>query len=481
MDLRELRQKITELEKLRSTSSDLEKQIKQAMSLLNATLESTADGLLVVDNLGKVVRYNEKFLKMWRIPQRLAEQNDDKTLLDFVLNQLRDPESFLNKVRYLYSHNEEDSTDVIEFKDGRIFERYSQPQKIENKIVGRVWSFRDITAHMQAKKALEKSNAESEAIFNSIVDAAIVVDTQRRIVRINPAFTRLFGYGPEELKGRTTEMLYAEGTDYGMIDQKYYRAGAAPKEEPIYEVSYRRRDGTVFPAETMGARIICPKGTVIGYIEIHRDITGRKQTEELLRESEERFRRIFEDGPLGMIIAAPDYTVLHANKAICELLGYTEQELIGLSIEDITFPEDRDKSMKLSGQALKGEIPVFQMEKRYFRKNSEGIWINLTVTTIHDQRGKVLYAIGMIEDISKRKLAEQQREKLISELQEALAEIRRLRGILPICASCKKIRDDKGYWNQLEVYIRDHSEAEFSHVICPECAKKLYPDVDTKG
>ena len=75
-----------------------------------------------------------------------------------------------------------------------------------------------------------------------------------------------------------------------------------------------------------------------------------------------------------------------------------------------------------------------------------------------------------------RHLAEEEREKLIRELQEALAKVKTLTGLLPICASCKKIRDDKGYWNQIEVYIRDHSEAEFSHGICPDCMKKLYPD-----
>jgi len=75
------------------------------------------------------------------------------------------------------------------------------------------------------------------------------------------------------------------------------------------------------------------------------------------------------------------------------------------------------------------------------------------------------------------KRAEEAREKLICELQEALANIKILRGMLPICSSCKKIRDDKGYWNQIESYIRDHTEAEFTHGICPECMKKLYPDL----
>jgi PAS domain-containing protein len=84
--------------------------------------------------------------------------------------------------------------------------------------------------------------------------------------------------------------------------------------------------------------------------------------------------------------------------------------------------------------------------------------------------------VGFFTDITERKLAEEAREKLIHEIQDALAQIKKLSGLLPICASCKKIRDDKGYWNQIESYIRDHSEAEFSHGICPDCMKKLYPN-----
>jgi hypothetical protein len=83
-------------------------------------------------------------------------------------------------------------------------------------------------------------------------------------------------------------------------------------------------------------------------------------------------------------------------------------------------------------------------------------------------------------DITERKQAEEERERLIGELQEALAEVKTLSGLLPICASCKSIRDDQGYWQQIEAYIRDHSEAEFSHSVCPECARKLYPEIFDK-
>jgi hypothetical protein len=89
--------------------------------------------------------------------------------------------------------------------------------------------------------------------------------------------------------------------------------------------------------------------------------------------------------------------------------------------------------------------------------------------------------IGLREEITERKQTEEQRDKLIVDLQKTLSEVKTLRGFLPICSNCKKIRDDKGYWNQIESYIRDRSEAEFSHGICPECAKKLYPDMDLYG
>jgi PAS domain S-box-containing protein len=206
--------------------------------------------------------------------------------------------------------------------------------------------------------------------------------------------------------------------------------------------------------------------------------TGATESEHLegkLRESEERFRRIFEDGPLGMIIAGPDYKILKANRAICKMLGYAEAELLGRSIGEITHVEDIEKSADLSKQLLYGEVPLFQLEKRYVKKTGETLWVNLTVAAIRGQKGEVLYALGMVEDISRRKLAELERERLVRDLQQALDKIKALRGLLPMCAWCKKIRNDKGYWQKVEIYIQEHSDASFTHGICPECLNKVDP------
>ncbi len=131
-----------------------EKELEKTISLHTATLEATGDGVLVVDREGKVVNYNQNFADMWGIPQSVLDSGDDNRLLEFVLNQLKDPHNFLKKVRELYSQPDTVSKDFIEFKDGRIYRRYSQPMWIGERIEGRVWSFRDVTERKQMEKTL---------------------------------------------------------------------------------------------------------------------------------------------------------------------------------------------------------------------------------------------------------------------------------------------------------------------------------------
>lgn len=119
--------------------------LADAVWLLRATLEATADGLIVVDRVGKITAYNDQFLKLWHIPPELASQRRDDLLLEFVLEQLTDPEGFLRNVHHLYAQPERESFDVLAFKDGRVFERLSRPQRVEGEVVGRVWSFRDVS------------------------------------------------------------------------------------------------------------------------------------------------------------------------------------------------------------------------------------------------------------------------------------------------------------------------------------------------
>jgi signal transduction histidine kinase/HAMP domain-containing protein len=140
----------------------VERRLKKSYSMLSATLESTADGILVVDKVGRIVSFNQIFVKMWDIPKYFAELRDDNLGLEFILSRSKNPENFLKKVRTLYDQSESVSQDILEFKDERIFELYSQPHRIDGKSVGRVWSFRDVTERKQAEDAIRKLNEELE-------------------------------------------------------------------------------------------------------------------------------------------------------------------------------------------------------------------------------------------------------------------------------------------------------------------------------
>ena len=120
---------------------------------------------------------------------------------------------------------------------------------------------------------------------------------------------------------------------------------------------------------------------------------------------------------------------------------------------------------------------VRHLETMRVRKDGQVVEVSLSISPIRDQAERVVGVSTIARDISERKRTEAERERLLGELQAALAQVKALRGLLPICANCKMIRDDKGRWNQIEIYIRDHSEATFTHGLCPECSRRLYPQL----
>jgi PAS domain S-box-containing protein len=165
--------------------------------------------------------------------------------------------------------------------------------------------------------------------------------------------------------------------------------------------------------------------------------------------------------------------IIDANNRAFESYGYHRDELIGMDVRNLRSPEERS--------LLEGVFKQLDEQKGLFiqtvhqRKDGTRFPIEASLRLI-EVEGERFYQ-SIIRDITRRKQAEAEREKLIGELQEALAQVKTLSGLVPICASCKKIRDDSGYWNQIELYIEKHSTAEFSHSICPECARKLYPQL----
>jgi PAS domain S-box-containing protein len=180
----------------------------------------------------------------------------------------------------------------------------------------------------------------------------------------------------------------------------------------------------------------------------------------------------------GLIITDLNGTIRFANPAFCKMFDYSHDDIIDKNAADLfSTTEVRTFSDVVAivdiSKNVSQEFVVESKEGRSFV-------VEVTASNVTSSSGELAGRMASFIDITKRKEIEADREELISKLQDALKKIKTLRGIIPICAACKKIRDDKGYWNQLENYIREHSEAVFSHGICPECTARLYPDLDDK-
>ncbi|MFH0990051.1 MAG: PAS domain S-box protein [bacterium] len=336
-----------------------EESLKQSVSLLQATLESTTDGILVVDRSGKITSYNTQFSEMWKVPDEVVASRDDDRALNCVLEQLKNPEAFISKVRELYAQPDASSYDVLDFKDGRIFERYSRPQRVDGKPVGRVWSFRNVTERERMEMVLIASELELRRVWEGSFDGMRVVDGEGTILMVNEAYCAMTGKGREELVGKPISIITVESQQQHILERHKQRFSSGTI-EPRAEKQLELWDGRKIWFEVSNSPIEI-EGQPKRILSIFRDVTVRKQAEIALGE------------------------------AITE------------------------------------------------------------------------------------------REKLIQELQSALDNIRTLQGLLPICSTCKKIRDDQGFWNQVEGYISKHTEVTFTHGICPECAKKLYGDLYEKA
>jgi PAS domain S-box-containing protein len=167
-------------------------------------------------------------------------------------------------------------------------------------------------------------------------------------------------------------------------------------------------------------------GEFAGYIGSGIDITERTRVDEALRESEERFRKVFEEGPLGLALVGRDYRFVKVNTALCQMVGYSEASLLQMTFADITYPDDLRADVELAERLFSGEIPFYTLRKRYVKKKGEIIWINLTGSIVHDKDGAPIYGLAMIEDITEVKHAQEVENRLASDLASSRDEIRAL-------------------------------------------------------
>ena len=290
-----------------------------------------------------------------------------------------------------------------------------------------------------------------------------------------PAWRKFTGQGEEEVKGMGwSKALHPDDVEHTM--QLWNKAVTT---KSAYEVEYRIRkyDGVYRHFLTRSVPVFKKDGSIHEWVGTCIDITDRKRAEGALKKSELKYRTLIESSTDAILLLDVERNIVTCNQAFLNLFGYQKGEIEGRSIRIIHPSDESFHSFGKTAYPVIARSGFFRTEWGFTHKDGIISPAETVTSAIKLPDGSITGYIAIIRDITERKGAEEEREKLIHELQEALANIKTLRGLLPICSHCKKIRDDKGYWNQIESYIRDHSGAEFTHGMCPECMKKLYPDL----
>ncbi len=326
-----------------------------------------------------------------------------------------------------------------------------------------------------AQDITERKYAEDRLrlFFTAVEDApdgVQIVDLSGRIIYSNKAVQKIYGFSPEEYLGRHVSEMNADPEFAGKVILPAIRETG----EWSGELIVKHKCGSVFPIRLTTSLIKDDKGEPVAMVGIIRDITERKRSEETLRELNARLHTLIHEIPDVVFFTDTTGRYLLANKATEEFMGLRQQELIGRTNEDL-LPQNLFESCKQSDNEVLKNLKPVHVEEHYFGDKGEK-YFDTIKAPVFDNLNNVVGIVAICRDITERKMAEEEREKLILGLQDALAHVKTLKGLLPICAWCKKIRDDKGYWTKVETYIREHSDVSFTHGICPECLKKESPE-----
>lgn len=276
---------------------------------------------------------------------------------------------------------------------------------------------RKVLKEEKQRKKAEKEKTEGilfiESIVNTSPDLIYIYDIdERRNIYVNNGVQNILGYSDEEVKAMGNELIsslmHPEDFAYYLQNTvpKYFQA----KDKDLIEHEYRMKiKGGKYRILHSKESIFLRKedGSPKQIFGISTDITERKWAEEKLLASEARFRKIFEDGPIGMVLAyLPTGNIFRANKAFCNMLEYTEEELCQLTFIDITHPDDQNTNLGAVNDLFEDRIQKYNTDKRYRTKNGDFIWATLALTKIYNEKDQSHYALAMIEDISERKVAE---------------------------------------------------------------------------
>ncbi len=310
-----------------------------------------------------------------------------------------------------------------------------------------------------------------QILLDFVPDAMLVASADGKIRRVNRQTTEMFGYSHDELVGNSVEMLmhHRFRSIHRQHRAEYF---ARPNQRPmdsIPDLRGQRKDGTEFPVDIC----ISPLRGETGMLAVLaiRDVSHQRRMESELRRSEERFRLALANLPMAVFNQDRH---LHYTWVYSSIPSWLGPECIGHTDAEIFERHEAARLRAIKKKVLQGAMGACEETKATIL--GEEHFLELRVEPMRGPRRGAVGLTGAYFDVSYMKHYAMEREQLIAELKSALEQVKLLSGMISICASCKRIFNEQGAWQQLESYIQSHSEVKFTHGVCPECMKKLYPD-----
>ncbi len=391
----------------------IENILKQNLSVLYSTLESTNEGILVVNNEGVMTNYNSSFSRMWEIPEEILNSHDDRAAINYVLSNLKYPEQFIERVNSLYATPDEVSFDVIELLDGRVIERYSQPQKEGGKCIGRVWSFRDIT---EKHNAFEELLLKNNAIQNSISGIGMT-DLTGKVIYANSALVKMWGGTSEkDLIGLYLVDCFEGERVYKTIEN--LKTFGHDRGEDIG----KRLDGSLFDVEFSANVVFDEKGNPTCMFGSFLDIAERKRLEVSLKESETLFRELAENAPGGIVLLGPDNKYKYGSPSIKRIMGYDPEFVLGKDPEDYTHPDDLPFLIPKLMELIANPAITFTTQYRFKHADGSWRWVESTFSNLYHVEHVNAMVINF-QDITERIKSEEEISKLTRAVEQSSVSV----------------------------------------------------------
>jgi PAS domain S-box-containing protein len=393
----------------------LKRRVQNQTETIRATLESTAEGILVVDERGKITALNEKFGELWRIPKSILASMDQDKVASYISSQLKDPESFHLRVAQLYAHPDGQSDDVIELKDGRTLERHSNPQRVRGKNVGRVWVFRDVTERTRA----EEVRSKLATIVESSDDAIISRTLDGTITSWNKGAEVIFGYRADEIMGKSVSML-AASEHVAELATLVHRLRQGEK-ITHFETVRVRKDGSRIDVSLTISPIRNAAGDVVGAASIARDITERKRAEAALIEERHLLRTLMDNVPDAIYFKDRESRFTRINKALAKSFGLSDPtQAVGKTDFDFFTGEHAQQTYADEQEIIGTGQPVLGKEEKETWSDGHATWASTTKMPVRDANGDIIGTFGISRDITERKRVEEALQESERQLAQAM-------------------------------------------------------------